>query len=67
MHRAAFHEAGDIVVVEARYSGAHRATGKEMNPQVCHVWTVRNGKVARFQQYVDTMQLQDGMGARLSV
>ena len=53
--------------MEARYSGTHKATGKKMNPQVCHVWTVLHGKLAKFQQYVDTAQLQDVMGARLSV
>ena len=67
VHPAAYHDAGDTVVVEARYSGTHRVTGKRMNPQVCHVWTVRHGKLAKFQQYVDTAQLQDVMGVRVSV
>jgi ketosteroid isomerase-like protein len=66
VHPVAYHDAGDTVVVEARYSGTYRATGKRMNPQVCHVWTVRHGKLTKFQQYVDTAQLQDVMGARLS-
>jgi len=66
VHPAAFHDSGDTVVVEARYSGTHKVTGKRMNPQVCHVWTVRHGKLAKFQQYVDTAQLQDVMGVRLS-
>jgi ketosteroid isomerase-like protein len=38
-----------------------------MNPQVCHVWSVSNGKLTKFQQYVDTAQLQDVMGAHLRV
>ena len=67
VHPAAYHDAGDTVVVEARYSGTHRVTGKRMNPQVCHVWTVRHGRLAKFQQYVDTAQLQDVMGVRVSV
>ena len=67
VHPLVYHDAGDSVVVEGRYSGTHKVTGKMMNPQVCHVWTVRHGKVAKFQQYVDTAQLQDVMGARLSV
>ena len=66
VHPAAYHDAGDTVVVEARYSGTHRTTGKKMNPQVCHVWTIRRGKLTKFQQYVDTAQLQDVMGARLN-
>jgi len=28
------------------------------------VWTLSQGKVTSFQQYVDTAQLQDVMGAR---
>ncbi|MGY1680591.1 nuclear transport factor 2 family protein [Geodermatophilus sp. SYSU D01176] len=58
-----FIEAGDTVVVEARYHAtSHRATGKPMDVQVAHVWDLRNGKVVRWQQYVDTRQLADVMG-----
>jgi uncharacterized protein len=52
------HDAGDSVVVEARYTGVYRPTGRRLDAQVCHVWTLRGGKVASFQQYVDTAQLQ---------
>ena len=44
VHPATYHDAGDTVVVEARYSGMHKVTGRRMNPQVCHVWTLRQGK-----------------------
>ena len=64
VHPGAFHGAGDSVIVEARYSGTYKATGKEMDAQVCHVWDVKNGKLTRFQQYVDTAKLQEVMGAR---
>jgi ketosteroid isomerase-like protein len=60
-----FHDAGDVVVVEARYSGTHRATGKPLDAQVCHIWTLKDGKVTKFQQYVDTAKLQDVMGKRV--
>jgi len=65
VHPSSFHDAGDVVVVEARYSGRHNGTGQELDAQVCHVWTLKDGKVARFQQYVDTAKLQDVMGARV--
>jgi len=65
VHPREFHDAGETVVVQARYTGTYKATGKSMNAQVCHVWTVRNGRVAKFQQYVDTAQLQDVMGAAI--
>ena len=63
VHPGLFHSAGDSVIVEARYTGTFKATGKSMNTQVCHVWDVKNGKVSRFQQYVDTAKLLDVMGA----
>ena len=62
-----FHDAGDTVVVECRYTGANNATGKRLDAQACHVWTLRDGKVTGFQQYVDTAQLFDAMGAGLGV
>ncbi len=64
IHTKQFHDAGDTVVVEARYTGTYKSTGKKLDAQVCHVWKVRNGKIVSFQQYVDTSQLQDVMGAR---
>jgi hypothetical protein len=64
VHPKSFYGAGDSVIVEARYTGRYKATGKSMDTQVCHVWDVKNGKVTRFQQYVDTAKLQTVMGAR---
>ena len=64
VHSTSFHGAGDTVIVEARYSGTYKATGKSIDAQVCHVWDVKDGKVTRFQQYVDTAKIQDAMGAR---
>ena len=57
-----FHGAGDSVIVEGRYSGTYKPTGKSIDVQVCHVWDVKGGKVTRFQQYVDTAKLQAAMG-----
>ena len=59
-----FHDAGEVVVVECRYHGLYKPTGKTQRTQVCHIWMVRDGKIARFQQYGDTGHLQDVMGAR---
>jgi len=58
---SAFHDAGDVVVVEARYTGRNNGTGKPLDAQVCHVWTLKDGKITKFQQYVDTAKLQDVM------
>src|SRR6185436_384203 len=64
VHPKAFHGAGDSVIVEARYSGTYKGTGTSIDAQVCHVWDVKDGKVTRFQQYLDTAQIQDAMGTR---
>ncbi len=61
LHTKAFHDAGDTVIVEARYSGVYKATGRRLDAQVCHVWDFRNGKATRFQQYVDTKKMNDVM------
>jgi ketosteroid isomerase-like protein len=58
-----FLDAGDRVVVEGRYTGTYRATGKALDAQVCHVWTLRDGRISGFQQYVDTAGLREAMGA----
>jgi len=49
---------GDIVVALGRYTGSHRASGQKLNAQFAHAWTIRDGKVAQFQQYTDTEQHQ---------
>ena len=62
VHPGQFHDSGSVVTVEGRYAAKHNATGKEMDCQVCHVWTVEDGKITKFQQYVDTAKMQDVMG-----
>jgi ketosteroid isomerase-like protein len=49
-----FVASGDKVAVVARYTGTGKASGKALNLPVVHVWDVRDGKVARFRQFVDT-------------
>ncbi len=56
-------DAGDAVVVLGRYRGNWPATGRAMNAQMVHVWRVKDGKVAAFQQYADTLQIARVMGA----
>ncbi len=49
-------DAGEVVVALGRYKGKHRTTGKDLDAQHAHIWWLRDGKVTRFQQYVDTAQ-----------
>jgi ketosteroid isomerase-like protein len=51
-----FAEGGDVVLVEGRYQGRMKGTGKAVDAQFAHVWRVRGAKVVRFQQYTDTRQ-----------
>jgi len=62
VHPKTFYDAGDTVIVEGRYSGTFKATGKEQNTQVCHIWHLKGGKVTKFQQYTNTAALQEVMG-----
>lgn len=58
-----FHEGRNgVVVVEARYTGSFKPTGRPLDAEVCHLLTYRGGKLTRFRQYVDTAQLQAVMG-----
>jgi ketosteroid isomerase-like protein len=64
VHPKDFQDAGDKVVVEGRYTGTFKTTCKTLDAQVCHVFKIRDGKFTSFQQFVDTAQLQEVMGAR---
>jgi len=48
-------EGGDTIVSLGRYGGVFKATGKPMRAQFAHVFRVKDGKIAGFQQYADTL------------
>lgn len=50
----------DKVLATLRYD-AKTKKGKTYNAQVAHFWTLKDGKVAAFQQYVDTKKLSDAL------
>jgi uncharacterized protein len=49
-----FYSDGDKVIVLGHYAMAMTKTGKTMASNWCHVFTFRNGKVAKFQEFLDT-------------
>ena len=49
------------VLVEARYTGTFKPTGRSVDVQVAHVWRVRDNKLTHFQQYADTAALHAAM------
>jgi ketosteroid isomerase-like protein len=58
------HDAGDHIVMEGRYTGKYKPSGKSLDAQMCHVLRFQDGKLSSFQQYVDTAQLQAVMATR---
>lgn len=58
-----FLDAGDSVVVLGRYRGTYRATGRAIDAQMAHLWRVRDGKAAAFQQFVDTLAVARATGS----
>ena len=50
---------GENVVVLARYTATHRATGKALVARVAHHFVVRGGLIVRFEQFVDTAVVRD--------
>ena len=50
---------GENVVVLARYTAPHRATGKPLAVRVAHHFVVRGGLIVRFEQFVDTALVRD--------
>lgn len=57
-----FYEAnsGEIIVT-GRYKAKNKMTSKEINVQFVHMWTLNDGLVTKFQQYVDTYQTVQAM------
>ncbi len=45
---------GDKVVALGHYSWRVKATGREFSSEWAHVYTVRDGKIIRFHEYMDT-------------
>jgi len=50
-----------LVIVTGRYNAKHRVTGKVIRAQFTHMWTLKNGKITRYQQYADTLQVTHAM------
>jgi ketosteroid isomerase-like protein len=44
------------VLATLRYDAKHKTTGKKLNAQTAHLWTMQEGKIIGFQQFTDTGQ-----------
>jgi ketosteroid isomerase-like protein len=56
-------DAGDTIVALGKYSGMYKRTGKSFQANFAHVWRIRDGKVFRFVQYVDTLLVHRALQA----
>ncbi len=50
---------GDTVVSLGRFIAVHGATGKRTEAGYAHVWTVKDGRIARFRQFTDTLSIAE--------
>ena len=50
---------GDTVVALGNYSWKQKGSGDPAVVKMAHVWTVTDGKLATFQQHVDTVRVRE--------
>ena len=50
---------GETVVSLGRFTGVHGETGKVADAAYAHVWTIRDGRIQRFRQYIDTLAVAE--------
>ena len=56
-------EDGDRVAAFGVYSGTYRATGRSMRAAFAHLYELRDGKIVRMTQYVDTAMVRKALEA----
>ena len=52
---------GDQVFAYGNYTGTYKASGLPLNARVAHLWTLKDGKVSHFEQFVDSHTVQLAM------
>jgi uncharacterized protein len=55
-------DAEDHVVAVGYSRGRVRDTGREFEVSAVHVWTIRDGKVVKFEAYIDTPKMRVALG-----
>lgn len=50
-------DCGKIVSV-GRFEGTNRSTGKHVEVDYSHIWEVRDGKIVRHRQFIDTGKIE---------
>jgi len=49
-------DSGATVAAVVRYTGTGKASGKALDVPAVHVWDIRDGKLSRFRQFIDTVK-----------
>lgn len=52
---------GDTVVALGWYEGTVRASNQPIRIRTCHVWTVQDGQIRRFEQIADTLAVAQAL------
>jgi uncharacterized protein len=61
-----FFKTDNHVIGIGTYSARARATGRTFKARFAHVWTLRDGLIARLQQCADTAQIAKALGKDFS-
>ncbi|MBL7743069.1 MAG: nuclear transport factor 2 family protein, partial [Chitinophagaceae bacterium] len=48
-----------MVLATGRYQAKYKKNGAVLDAQMAHVWTLKDGKIVKFQQYTDTKQFAE--------
>ena len=51
----------DMVVAYGTYTGTYKATGKSFTARVAHVWKLKDRKIVKFEQFVDSQPVNNAM------
>ncbi len=57
------HDAGDTIIATGFYRGTYRKTNRPMEASFAHVFTLKDGKIVRFVQYVDSRKVWEAIEA----
>ncbi|NBF01712.1 DUF4440 domain-containing protein [Pseudomonas sp. Fl5BN2] len=52
---------GDKVFAYGNYQGIYKDSGKPIDVRVAHLWTLKDGQVTHFEQFVDSHSVQLAM------
>jgi ketosteroid isomerase-like protein len=56
-------DGGNVIVMQGHYVAKGKATGKSVRAAVAHVFEISDGKIVRFDQYVDSATINAILGA----